>query len=385
MERNLKLIYSLILLNSITYGMIFTIVPLYARELGASIGEVGIIAASFPALQIILRVPLGILSDYIGRKKMLIIAFAGGAFAGTIFAFASTYWMLIPAQLTFGASVAIVWTSANSYLSERADTDKFIKKFGIFLLFSGIGFLIGPVWGSYAANEWSFELSFAIFAGISGAGFFLAFLLSGLNKKEGKKKVAEVFTEAYRAAKRIIVKKEITYAVGCVFLMGIMMGIYISYFPLYLEEVGFIGASLGVIVALRSVAWTALRPFADKYVKIFGRIGSIAIGIFIGAAVIIVVPFLESFSLLIIAGVVAGIAMAPVLPVVMAFISDHTRRTERGLGMGIYGTALTFGQFMSPILLGRIGEIFGSIRLPFLLAGTISIIGVLALLTHVQR
>ena len=49
------------------------ILPVYAQSLGASLSGVGIIVATYAMPQVALRIPMGIWSDYLGRRKPLVI------------------------------------------------------------------------------------------------------------------------------------------------------------------------------------------------------------------------------------------------------------------------------------------------------------------------
>jgi DHA1 family multidrug resistance protein-like MFS transporter len=52
------------------------VLPVYAKSLGASLTVVGIIVAAYALPQFLFRIPLGIWSDSLGRRKPFIV---GGA------------------------------------------------------------------------------------------------------------------------------------------------------------------------------------------------------------------------------------------------------------------------------------------------------------------
>jgi len=45
------------------------IIPLYARDMGVSLGEVGLISSAFMLLASALAIPLGLVSDRLGRRR----------------------------------------------------------------------------------------------------------------------------------------------------------------------------------------------------------------------------------------------------------------------------------------------------------------------------
>lgn len=372
MKEDLKTILLIGLVNSIMYAIVLTIIPLYAMELGAGILMIGLVAASFPASQIFLRIPLGSISDYVGRRKMLTIAFVGGIIAGAIYVYADTYHMLLLGQLIFGATIAIIWTSALAHISEMSRKGKTAGIFGLYMMFSGIGFLMGPLLGSYVAEEMGFEPAFMIFTGLSGLGLLLSLMLS--KTKEKKKGKTKIF-RAYRRAIKIGRDRMVSIAAGFALLSGISVGVFAAYFPPYIQGVGIIGISLGALISIRQVSWIAIRPFTGKIAQKIGPVRTLVIGATIGGLGTLIIPSLESFVQLAIVGAITGLAMGPALPIIMSLIAENTSKAERGLGYGVYGTAMTSGQFASPIILGTIASSTGDIGVTFVTAGILALVG----------
>ena len=50
------------------------ILPVYAQSMGASLSLVGLIVASYGVVQLLLRIPLGVASDWLGRRKPFVLA-----------------------------------------------------------------------------------------------------------------------------------------------------------------------------------------------------------------------------------------------------------------------------------------------------------------------
>lgn len=71
--RNIRLIFAVILLNNIAKGMFMTLYNLYLQEVGFSAGFMGELISMTALASAIFLVPIGFLSDKIGRKKTMII------------------------------------------------------------------------------------------------------------------------------------------------------------------------------------------------------------------------------------------------------------------------------------------------------------------------
>ena len=101
------------------------------------------------------------------------------------------------------------------------------------------------------------------------------------------------------------------------------------------------------------------------------------LGLLGNAAALIGFGLAQDYAWLIIARGAAGIASAAVLPSVMAYVADVTTSEERGKGMGLMGAAMGLGFILGPAL----GGIMGSHDTPFFVAGGLSLVNFLFVLT----
>ena len=53
-------------------GVVSPVLPLFAKEFGVSTATIGLTLSAFALARLILNVPLGVLSDRVGRKPLLI-------------------------------------------------------------------------------------------------------------------------------------------------------------------------------------------------------------------------------------------------------------------------------------------------------------------------
>ncbi|MBM4436170.1 MAG: MFS transporter, partial [Actinobacteria bacterium] len=57
------------------------VLPIYARQLGASHGIVGMVVGAYGLSQLLLRIPIGVASDHLGRRKPFLV---GGMLANAL-------------------------------------------------------------------------------------------------------------------------------------------------------------------------------------------------------------------------------------------------------------------------------------------------------------
>ncbi|AYC30240.1 MFS transporter [Paenisporosarcina cavernae] len=136
------------------------IFPVYALRAGIDVTSVSIILASFSVGGIVSQLPLGILSDRIGRKAIILVALFGGAasFSGAAFLEAS-----LTAVISFffiaGLFVGSTFSLGISYMTDL--TPRNLLPTGNLLcgVFFSIGSLTGPFFGGVFL-EWSGGISY---------------------------------------------------------------------------------------------------------------------------------------------------------------------------------------------------------------------------------
>jgi len=135
-----------------TYGFLesslHAIYPVYALRLNFDVSMVSIILAAFSTGGILSQLPLGSLSDRVGRRKVVLYALIGGAitfgFAGTL---ESNEWGVAVLFLVAGLFVGSLFSLGISYMTDL--TPKELLPSGNLLcgIFFSIGSLTGPFIG----------------------------------------------------------------------------------------------------------------------------------------------------------------------------------------------------------------------------------------------
>jgi MFS family permease len=133
------------LVNNLNDGMAWGVLPLFYASRGLAVAEIGVLAATYPAVWGIAQVGTGALSDRIGRKGlivagMLVQAVAIGAIAGS-----SSFgaWWLAAALL--GLGTAMVYPTLLAAVADVAAPAWRGAAVGVYRLWRDLGFAIGAV------------------------------------------------------------------------------------------------------------------------------------------------------------------------------------------------------------------------------------------------
>ena len=145
------------------------IYPVYALRKGIAVPSVSLILASFSVGGIVSQLPLGMLSDRMGRRPVFLIALSGGAIAFFVASFVETSIVAVVCVLfTAGLFVGSIFSLGISYMSEL--TPKELLPTGNLLcgIFFSMGSLAGPLLGGLFLEfeaGFSFLLLISLFLG----------------------------------------------------------------------------------------------------------------------------------------------------------------------------------------------------------------------------
>lgn len=145
------LIFITVFLDLIGFGIVLPLLPGYAARLHVSETAIGALVASFSLMQFLLAHWWGRLSDRIGRRPVILVGLLGSSLSYLLFAFASTYWILLASRVLAGAMGATV-NVAQAYLADVTTLAERPRALGLIGAAFGLGFVVGPGIGGLSAT-----------------------------------------------------------------------------------------------------------------------------------------------------------------------------------------------------------------------------------------
>src|SRR5579864_6817676 len=93
----------------VAYSIAVPVLPDLSRRLGASPTVIGLLFASFGVTLLTVSIPMGAVSDRVGRKGPIVGGLVALAAASLLFAFADGLPLLFVARLVQGGADAVTW------------------------------------------------------------------------------------------------------------------------------------------------------------------------------------------------------------------------------------------------------------------------------------
>jgi multidrug resistance protein len=146
------LILFTIFIDVLGIGIIIPVLPFYVRSFGVSDAVVTLLFAVYALFAFFSAPFLGMLSDKIGRRPVLIGSIVSTAVGWLVFAKAKTIIWLFAGRIIDGFAAGNI-TTAQTLLADIATDDKERSvNMGLFGALFGIGFIIGPALGGLLAH-----------------------------------------------------------------------------------------------------------------------------------------------------------------------------------------------------------------------------------------
>lgn len=156
-DRNLFSVSQAGLFTNFKDGMAWGVFPLFLVGIGMSLGKMGIIIALYPAFWGIFQVITGKLSDYTGRKNMLV---AGMILQGAmllLFPFSSNFWVLAIIASMLGIGTAMVYPTFLAAIADLTHPQDRAESIGVFRLWRDSGYAFGAIFAGWIADAYSLE------------------------------------------------------------------------------------------------------------------------------------------------------------------------------------------------------------------------------------
>ncbi|MGE0757934.1 MAG: MFS transporter [Pirellulaceae bacterium] len=154
---SLLIIFLVIFIDLLGFGMVIPLLPIYADQftLDESGLVLGLLMASFSAMQFLVSPLWGRLSDRIGRRPVLLVGLLGSTFFYALFGVATvlkSLTLLFVSRLGAGVAGATIAT-AQAYIADSTTIEKRPKGMALIGMAFGMGFTFGPLFGFLAVPD----------------------------------------------------------------------------------------------------------------------------------------------------------------------------------------------------------------------------------------
>lgn len=340
------------------WAAMYVYVPIqgvYAEQLGASKTVVGLVVGVYGLTQLLTRIPLGILSDVMGRRKAFVVAgmvICGIAAVGL--ALSPTPAWLVVFRGVMGLAAA-TWVCSTVLFTSYFPNSHAAVPLSIMSFTSAVGQVLATSLGGELAQRVGWTAPFWASLVLSmGAFVVLALAPEDVTVKRQGTTVASMMKTA-RAPLLVL-----ACVMGAVIYFAGFSTVY-GFTPVYAEErFGANAAQLGYLTTAALVAYSIVTILSSRIVQRLGELRSLLLGLAVFAVAVLLTSAAPNLGVLTVLHVFNGMGRGLLYPLLMSLAIKAATAQDRGSAMGIFQAAYAAGMFVGPWLSGSVADSLGT-------------------------
>jgi MFS transporter, DHA1 family, solute carrier family 18 (vesicular amine transporter), member 1/2 len=333
----------------VAYSVCVPVLPDFARRLGASPAQIGLMFASFGATLLAVSVPMGAASDRTGRRLPLVAGMLALAGSTLMFAYADTLPALFAARMIQGAADGVTWVVGFALIADCYGPEDRGRVMGYVMSGTSFGIMVGPSIGGWLYEAGGIALPFqfvAVLALVAAAGFVLL-------RPPIRDRAADPAPVSILRVARV---RPVALCAAIVVVSSATIAMLEPVLPLFFDRrLGFSPSQVGLLFGTAAIASIVMPLVYGPMIHRRGARQLTLTGLVLAALWMPVMVTASSFPAALAIIVVQWMAFALFVTPSLAYMAEVTAFAggdAYGIGYGIYNTAWGVGLLAGPALGG---------------------------------
>ncbi len=367
-------IYLIPFITMLVSSMVWSISIVYAIELGANTYQVNILRSIRTFMGVLLLVPVGMLSDTLGRKAMILYSRSINFLGVLTRAFAQNVSHLYISAIVGGIAGRGFFPVLLSMIGDIAKEEEKQEAVSLLYLSSSIGLTVGPsITSLILKNNW-LDLRGVYKTNAMAQILVLIYLYTQVKETTTKAKQGKPFqlAQVRKLLQHPSFRKVSTMALLYYFSRSILQ----TYIPLYAKtELGLPNNQIAMLSTIRNTGILVIRLLSATLFTTLPQTMFLIISLLLGGLAALIPIFYFSYHALIIAILFAGISYGAVRILGATIIAKLSSQENRGAANSLYNVAISSGDIFRTFT-APIATIYGTSSV-FLLATLTAILSIL--------
>lgn len=345
------------------------LIPIFVADLGLSYAAAGTIQTAYFWTYALAQVPVGLLSDRWGARRVMLVCTTVLSLGALAFASSTTYAALLLSRMIVGLGAAAVWVPGMLLITQWFPASERGRAAGLMSAGGGVGGTLGLVLVPVLAAALGWRLAYGLIVVPS----LITLVLIALLIRHRRESAAAPARRATQGSVRRVLAVRAMWPlnINVIFSYGGYFS-FITFLPSFLVSglglsQGQAGVVTGLVTAGTIISWPLAGVLSDRLgrrrpVFLFSQFVSLlALLVFallaprMGLVAVSVTAFMTGL-------LVGGL----ILPFVM--VVDYVPPELAATAAGLTNGACFLGAMVLPIVLGRIVDVTGSFTVAFLVA-----------------
>lgn len=366
-NRVLRAILLVAAFAGVSAGLVIPFLTLTAQDRGVSLAAIGVMASSYLVAQMLLQLPMGSLSDRVGRVVPLALGLFVEAIATIGFTFANSAPAFILLRSGQGVGVAILYPAFRALIADVSPTNRRGQAYAVVgAAFSG-GMLFGPPIGGVMASFISMDWLYTI-AGLLEVVVAIGTLLYMIRLVPPQR----TSVESVKIPLRNLISRPLAGAFILGFAGQFQFGLFSGIWSIFLKDLHATDFQIGLSFSTFSVTFMLLSPFSGRLADRSERWRRILIANIFYGVVIALYGLIELVPFILILGLVEGSIVSFTQPVTDAYLASVADPRIQGRVQGAFVTIGMAGAAVSALL----GSVLYAIApvVPFITGGVVLVV-----------
>jgi len=330
------------------------VLPLFIRALDVPMATVGFIAAASTVVGIVVSLPAGVLSDIIGRRRVIWIAAVVFATAPFLYLLVSLPWQLVMVRVYHGLATAILGPVAMAAVADTFDKRRG-ERMGWYSSATMVGRFLAPFVGGALIFGDDFRWVY-LATGVIGTLSLIAALRLPLSTATSES-IGEALKrgrgEVWRDIKAILTHRGILATSVIEAVQYFAFGCLEVFLPIYLyEQAGFKPLGIGLLFTIQIVVATLTKPLMGRLSDRYGRVLMIAAGLVLGGITMAFMTYSTDYLMLGVLIGLFGLGLATVTASSAALVADLSQASSHGGALGVLSSVMDIGHSAGPMVGG---------------------------------
>jgi MFS family permease len=329
------------------------ILPTHALASGATDAQLGLILASYGLTQLIFRLPLGLLSDRLRRKKVFALLGALLVTASAVgLAFARGPIGLFAFRALSGCA-ATAWVTITALYTSHFPIEHAVRSAGQLNLMAAIGQIVAMSSGGWIAERWGAQATFLASALLSIPALASFGLVRDVRSTSGSGLSMQAFGRAISTPRLLLVAGLAACSQFAFFATTLgYAAVHAQVHSASDAELGILTTAAQVAKALPSLLLSVRRRANSGRTAVVTGFSLISLPLFI-------FPALTDLRWMIVCQAAVGLGVGMSFPVLMGLALQAVEPEARASAMGVFQSIYALGMTLGPLFSGVIASWWG--------------------------
>lgn len=330
------------------------VVSLLALDLGASQFLIGVLAALYSLLPLLLGIYSGRIADTVGMRTPMLV----GAALTSVAMLCGFLWQqlatLFAMAILMGAAFVLHTVSIQNLTGSYGQPEERTRNFSILTIGYSLSSFIGPMVAGFSIDNAGHAHAFLIFSLLALFPIVVLTVHPGLTRMSTR-------TSAKQKQRALDLMRAAPLR-NVIIMSGLMVAAYELfgfYMPIFGHSIGLSASMIGVVMGTYAIATFLTRFFLPLLLRKLPQEQLLFRFMLLSAGGFLLMPFLRDVYLIMLASFAIGVGMGIGQPISMTMSFNRSPAGRTGEVMGLRLTVNHISRIVIPVVSGALGTVFG--------------------------